>query len=73
MRQTKKIVKVTTETDLVICNKCGKHVTPLDYHDNFLSVSKTWGYGSAYDGETHSFELCMECYDGLLEEFKVKI
>ena len=73
MRQTKKIVRVMTETDLIICNMCGGHIAPLKYHDTFLSVSKTWGYGSPHDGETHSFELCGECYERLLGEFKVKI
>jgi len=73
MRQTKKIVRVTTETDLVICNMCGEHIKPLKYHDNFLSVNKTWGYGSAHDGETHSFELCEPCYDRVLGGFKIKI
>lgn len=73
MRQTKKVIKVTSETDLIICNMCGNHITPQKYHDTFLSVNKTWGYGSARDGETHSFELCGECYEKLLSEFKVKI
>jgi hypothetical protein len=73
MLQTKKAVKVITETGLVICNMCGKHITPPKYHDTFLSVNKTWGYGSPFDGETHSFELCLECYDKLLGEFQVKI
>lgn len=73
MQQTKKVIKVTTQTDLVICNMCGEKIESQKYHDNYLSVKKTWGYGSTHDGETHAFELCEKCYDELLEKFKIKM
>ena len=53
------------------CNMCGREIVKNDfgYFEDYLPVSKTWGYGTALDGETHSFNLCIECYTALTESF----
>jgi ribosomal protein L40E len=74
-----KITKLVTtqkeETDKVICNKCGREINkyPVGYLDTFFSAQKTWGYGTGYDSETHSFDICAECYAELVSQFKIPI
>ena len=38
-----------------------------------LSVDKEWGYGSCFDGENHSFDLCDECYSEIIKNFKIPV
>ena len=33
----------------------------------------SWGYFSEKDGETHSFDLCEECYDRITGQFAVPV
>ena len=56
-----------------ICNGCGKtvKVSGTPPCGEGLTVTKTWGYFSGKDGERHSFFLCEECYDKLVESFAV--
>ncbi|NLL92600.1 MAG: hypothetical protein GX225_00420 [Clostridiales bacterium] len=32
-----------------------------------------WGYFSEKDGERHSFDLCEDCYDAMIKNFKIPI
>lgn len=56
----------------VQCNQCGQEIKKNDfgYFEDHLSVTKTWGFGTAIDGETHTFDLCFTCYTGLIGKFK---
>ena len=67
--------KIKIEKKHPICNKCGEFINKnkLGYLDDFLSVEKTWGYGSNYDTLTHRFNLCMTCYEELLHSFTASI
>ena len=59
----------------VICNSCGKAIEKTDrgrFHD-FLSVEKSWGYLSEFDGEVHEFDLCVGCYKNIIEGFAVAV
>ena len=58
--------------DKIICNQCGQEINKNDfgYFEDHLSVSKTWGFGTAIDGETHKFDLCFNCYTDLIGKFK---
>ena len=49
----------------VRCNWCGKHIAKnaFGYFEDFIAVSKTWGYGLPIDGETHVFNICYDCYE----------
>ena len=66
-----------TETIIkkAVCNQCGKALkTDGDtMPEDWLSVDKAWGYFSGKDGETHSFDLCEECYDKLVKGFAVPV
>ncbi|MDR1560720.1 MAG: hypothetical protein LBS84_13725 [Clostridiales bacterium] len=65
----------TQEVESVTCNKCGKPIKkePYGYWDTFISVEKTWAYGTEWDGETHSFDLCEHCYRELIAQFAVPV
>ena len=58
----------------VTCNLCGGTVPKKEppYLDDWFSADKIWGYGTAYDGETHSLDLCLDCYQKLTERMKIK-
>jgi hypothetical protein len=70
MRKYKEITVIKKETDTVICNGCGKIVAK---YTDYLGVDKVWGYGSDYDGEKHSFDLCEQCYEKLVSGFAIPI
>ena len=73
-------MKVFSENTTVIqelrevhCNQCGTAVNKneLNYFDDYISIDKTWGYHSPADGETHSIELCADCYFEWIKGFKI--
>ena len=61
--------------DVIVCNKCGKRVEYIDgiLKEDFCHVKKEWGFFSKKDLKVHSFNLCEECYDQLVEGFRVPI
>ena len=68
-----KIVRVEVEqAESIFCNGCGKSIDLTPYADNHISVEKKWGYGSEWDGETHSFDLCLDCYRKIISQFVLK-
>ncbi len=73
MKKYKKVLKEVAVCSKVICNRCGKEITPDVCGDEgrLLSVEKVWGYGSAKDGVKQTFELCEECYDEIVARFKI--
>ena len=74
MRSFKNVEVTQQRLAAVTCNLCGKTGSrpEADYLDDWFSAEKTWGYGTDYDGETHSFDLCLDCYRKLAESMKVK-
>jgi ribosomal-protein-alanine N-acetyltransferase len=70
MRKYKEVTITKNEIDRVICNGCGKELTG---YTDYLSVDKLWGYGTAYDGQTHRFDLCEECYNKLVAGFVIGV
>ena len=62
------------EIRLVVCNMCGQDIDIKSkmYVDNHISIEKNWQYGSPFDGETHSIDLCTTCYCTLLDMLKIK-
>ena len=67
----KKLETITTteyKVTEVVCNGCGKPIPQDKYghRADCLSVDKEWGYGSCFDGENHSFDLCDECYSEII-------
>ncbi|NCC15497.1 MAG: hypothetical protein EOM28_03995 [Clostridia bacterium] len=58
----------------VVCNCCGKEI-PLvreGIWEEYFHGEKSWGYLSKQDGRQDSFDLCQECYEKMLETFKIK-
>ncbi len=59
----------------IICNKCGKKILfegDIPKED-FLYVSKNWGYFSKKDGKNYRFVICEECSDKMVTDFVVPI
>ena len=58
----------------IVCNICGEKIlkNEFGYFEDFLEINKTWGYHSSFDGETHDFDICMQCYKKFLDEMKIK-
>lgn len=50
----------------IFCNCCGKKFTMWDIQEN-ISIHKTMGYGSDYDGEEIEIDFCVECFDKIVE------
>ena len=64
---------VNSEPTVVRCNMCGKLIEKncFGYFEDYLAVTKTWGYESPIDGETHAFCLCYACYEDLAARFVI--
>lgn len=65
---------VSRQTDKIVCNLCAKEIEK-DLTGNFydyIEINKEWGYLSDFDGQTHSFDLCEECYKKLISSFKYR-
>ncbi|MCL1842343.1 MAG: hypothetical protein FWF79_00865 [Defluviitaleaceae bacterium] len=55
------------------CNSCGRDVdkNAVGYFEDHVSLSKTWGYHSPYDGEAHDIDLCVNCYQNWITNFEI--
>ena len=71
----KEILHVVDEVKAILCNICGKSIdqNQFGYFDEHITVEKTWGYGSPFDSETHSFEICHKCYENMIKSFKIPV
>ena len=49
-----------------VCNLCGKEMDYVNLN-NGLKISRTMGYGSAYDGDHIDIDICCECFDKIIE------
>lgn len=59
----------------IYCNKCAAEIKKIDDHNftDFLEIKKYWGYFSEMDGETHSFDICEDCYKEFINSFKIPV
>ncbi|MEG1458861.1 MAG: hypothetical protein RSB37_07740 [Acetivibrio sp.] len=59
----------------VQCNVCGKKIKKENgiYREDFLLVTKEWGYFSEKDIEKHSFRVCETCYDQWIRNFTIPV
>ena len=66
-----------TEKELVsvICNKCQKKLSVKNgiLTEGVFEGNQKFGYFSKKDGIRHSFDLCEECYDKMIEEFAIPV
>lgn len=65
------------ETKLIqaVCNCCGKELLVENgiLKEGFCEIAVEWGYFSKKDGMQHSFDLCEECYDRMIKQFKISV
>ena len=63
----------TEELTGIRCNGCGRdlHRNELGYFEDHVSVSKAWGFHSPIDGETHEFDICVDCYRDWIKPFQI--
>lgn len=75
MRHYKISNKNIKETEVIICNMCGKEIPVKNdiKKEDVLSVEKRWEYPSEKDNEIHRFDLCEECYDKITRSFKYPV
>ena len=75
MRQFGVEVKEQKELKKIVCNCCGKELMVKGgiVREGVFSAEYSWGYFSEKDGETHSFDLCEECYDKWIGGFKIPV
>lgn len=57
----------------IYCNMCGKKIEqkqgiPME---DFVSVKKTWGYFSKKDGVVQECDLCEDCFDEIVRQFRI--
>lgn len=75
MRQYRVQTEETKTLEKIICNKCGKEIriekgVP---QEDYLEVSKRWGYHSRKDNEVECFDICEDCYDEFTGQFRINI
>lgn len=75
MKIYKSVTVIAEELSEVKCNCCGKtmETDKFGYTSDYLSVTKKWGYGTELDGETHSFDICEDCYNDIISKFKIPV
>ncbi len=67
-------VNISGETPLY-CNSCGKVLKVENgiLLEDAFEATKEWGYFSERDTEVHHFNLCEECYNQLISQFKIPV
>lgn len=48
----------------ITCHSCNMSKYKNNYNEQeFITITKNWGYWSNHDHETHTIILCNDCYD----------
>lgn len=57
------------------CNCCGKSFKMENgiMMEDAFEATKEWGYFSERDMEVHHFNLCEDCYNQLISQFKIPV
>ena len=65
---------VRREVADVKCNACGREVgkNACGYMQDYVSLSKEWGYHSPFDVEAHAIDLCVDCYRAWIGNFEIQ-
>ena len=61
-------------TEKIFCNICGKETKKdkFGYYEDYVDISKVWGYNSNKDGQETRIDICEECFDKIIENCKIK-
>ena len=59
----------------IVCNQCGRELKLENdiVQEGVFRGEAHWGYFSEKDGESHSFDLCEQCYDRLVSGFEIPV
>lgn len=56
------------------CTRCGRKLQTDGLHrEEYIEITKTWGYFSKKDGQKHHLILCESCYDEIIAPFMERI
>ena len=74
MIKTREVSEIRTETDVIICDACGREIRRNKYNEfeEFYHIDKKWGYHSNKDGQHDSYDICEDCYDKMLRSIGLK-
>jgi len=61
------------QLETLICNCCGKKLVVEEgiVREGAISIDHEWDFFSEKDGEVHHWDLCEECYDQLISQFRI--
>lgn len=61
--------------ETVLCNCCGKKIIVLDgiVREGVVSWNPMWDYFSERDGEVHHLDICEDCYNSWIKQFRIAI
>lgn len=59
----------------VYCNQCGRKMNVENeiVKEGIFSIDYKWEYFSQKDGIKHSFDLCEQCYERMINQFKYPV
>ena len=59
----------------ICCNSCGKKLRVENgvMKEDAFEATKEWGYFSERDMEVHHFNLCEDCYNKLISQFRIPV
>ncbi|MGL5437766.1 MAG: hypothetical protein ACRDBO_20690 [Lachnospiraceae bacterium] len=59
----------------VVCNCCGKKMIVEGgiLREGAVCINHAWDFFSEKDGEIHHWDLCEECYDSFVNQFKIEM
>ena len=59
--------------ECLICNQCGREFLQENgvCREDFVRITKKWGYFSGKDLQKHSLILCEACYDRWVQGMKI--
>ncbi len=74
MKEFKELEVITKEKEIIsiTCNGCGKQEEGKysEWLGGIESFKHSFGFGTTKDGEVYEFDLCIECFDRIISEFK---
>lgn len=58
---------------MIYCNRCGSPICMVESVEkaDYIKIEKNWGYFSNKDGISEKVNICENCYDELVEGFKI--
>ena len=61
--------------EAVVCKRCGKKIVVKEgiVREGLIMIDHAWDYFSEKDGEVHHFDLCEDCYDEWISQFKIPV